>query len=177
MEEELSIDGPLWQFALAFYGREGVADACLKLQELVGADVNILIFSIYAATCHRYLLGPAQFERVDSLVQPWRSEVVVALRRIRVRLRTGPLPAPNFGTETLRSQIKTAEILAERIELAMLSQWLEAEVPLTTSSIDLAQILKTAIDFFISRGAADMSMQGAEIDSAIKILVLAADQN
>lgn len=175
MEEEFLIDGPLWQFALTFYGREGVANACLKLQELADADVNILIFSIYAATHHHCLLGPVQLAQADAVVQPWRSDVVAALRRLRVRLRTGPSPAPNSNTEVLRSQIKAAELLAERIELAVLAKWLDMEAPSTTSSIDLAHVLRTAVDFFISRGAADMSMHGAEIDSAIKVLALAAD--
>lgn len=175
MDEEFPIDGPLWQFALAFYGREGVANACLKLQELVGADVNVLIFSIYAATHHHCLLGPAQLEQADAVVQPWRSDVVVALRRVRVRLRTGPSPAPNANSEALRNQIKAAELLAERIELAVLSKWLEAEAPSTASSIDLTHVLRTTVDFFMSRGTADMSAHGADIDSAILVLVHAAD--
>ncbi len=174
MDDDFSIDGPLWQFALTFYGREGVANACLKLQELVGVDVNVLIFSIYAATHHHCLLGPVQLAQADAVIQPWRSDVVVALRRVRVRLRTGPLPAPNSNTEALRSQIKAAELLAERIELAVLSKWLEAETPSTISLIDPADVLRTAVDFFISREAADASMHAAEIDSAIKVLALAA---
>jgi uncharacterized protein (TIGR02444 family) len=175
MDDELPIDGPLWQFALTFYGRAGVANACLKLQELAGADVNVLIFSIYAAIHHRCQLGPVQFAQADAAVQPWRSDVVVALRRVRIRLRTGPSPAPNSSTETLRSQIKAAELLAERIELAVLAKWLEAEALSTTSSIELTHVLRTAIDFFISREAVDLSIRGAEIDSAIKVLAFAAD--
>lgn len=175
MDEELPIDGPLWQFALTFYGRDGVANACLKLQELVGADVNVLIFSIYAARHHHCLLGPVQLAQADAIVEPWRSDVVVALRRLRIRLRTGPSPAPNSNTEILRSQIKAAELLAERIELAVLSKWLDVEAPPTTSSIDLTYALRTAVDFFVSQRAADTSMHSAEIDSAIKVLVLAAD--
>ncbi|HEY0220176.1 MAG TPA: TIGR02444 family protein [Afipia sp.] len=175
MDEEFPINGPLWQFALAFYGREGVPNACLKLQALVGVDVNILIFFIYAAIHRHYLLAPVQLAQADAAIQSWRSDVVVALRRIRIRLRTGPLPAPNFDTEVLRSQIKAAELFAERIELAILSKWLDAELRSTTSPIDLAHGLRTAVDFFISRGATDMSMHDAEIDSAIKALALAAD--
>jgi uncharacterized protein (TIGR02444 family) len=173
MDEDFSIDGPLWQFALAFYGREGVATACLKLQELAGADVNILIFSIYAATHRHCLLETADLSKVDAIVRPWRSDVVMALRRIRIRLRTGPSPAPNPETEVLRNQIKAAELHAERIELAVLSQWLESEKLATNPSIDLAYALRTAVDFFASREI-DASMHDAEIKAAIRVLVLAA---
>lgn len=172
MDEGLSIDGPLWQFALAFYGREGVANACLKLQELVGADVNVLIFSVYVATHHQCLLGPAQLARADAAVQSWRSDVVASLRRVRVRLRTGPSPAPNLSTEVLRSQIKASELLAEKIELAALSKWFEVEAPAAISSIDIAHALRIAIDFYISRHAVDMFTHGDEIESAIRALVL-----
>lgn len=174
MDENFPIDGPLWQFSLAFYGREGVANACLTLQKLVGADINVLIFSVYAATHHHCLLGPAQLAHADAVVQPWRSDVVVALRRVRVRLRTGPSPAPNFSTEMLRSQIKAAELLAEKIELAVLSKWLEVTAPSTTSAVDPAHALRAAVDFFALRQAVDMSLHDAEIDSALEALILAA---
>lgn len=170
MDEEFPIDGSLWQFALAFYGREGVANACLKLQELVGADVNVLIFSIYAATHHHCLLSTAQLAEADAAVQPWRSDVIVSLRRVRVRLRTGPSPAPNSSTEMLRTQIKAAELLAEKIGLAVLSKWFEVESPSMTRSIDLVHVLRAAIHFYISRHDVDMSVHGDEIESAINVL-------
>lgn len=174
MDEDFSIDGPLWQFALAFYGREGVAAACLKLQELAGADVNILIFSIYAAAQRRCVLEAAHFAKIDAVMRPWRSDVVVALRRVRVRLRTGPSPAPSPKTEVLRDQIKAAELHAERIELAVLSRWLESEKIATSSSIDLARVLRTAVDFFTSPET-DTSLHDSEIEAAIGALVFAAD--
>ncbi len=177
MDEDFPIDGPLWQFALAFYGREGVANACLKLQDLVGVDVNVLIFSIYAARHHRCFLGSVQLAQADAAIQPWRSDVVVSLRAVRVRLRTGPSPAPNSSTEALRSQIKAAELLAEKIELAALFKWLKAQLLFPSSSIDLTQVIRTAVDFFIARKAVDMAMHGAEIDAAIKALVMAAELN
>lgn len=174
MDDDFPIDGPVWEFALAFYRREGVAAACLKLQEVTGADVNILILSLYAAIQHHCLLETAHLAKVDAIVRPWRSDVVVALRSIRVRLRTGPSPAPNSRTEALRNQIKAAELQAECIELAMLSRWFESEKPAMASSIDIAHVLRTAVDFFAS-SKVDASRPDAEIEAAIAVLVLAAD--
>ncbi|MFB3151067.1 MAG: TIGR02444 family protein, partial [Alphaproteobacteria bacterium] len=37
-------DNPCWDFALVVYRRDGVAEACLALQESQGVDVNVLLF-------------------------------------------------------------------------------------------------------------------------------------
>jgi hypothetical protein len=40
------IDNPFWDFSLALYAKEGVADACLLLQDKLGYDVNLLLLDI-----------------------------------------------------------------------------------------------------------------------------------
>ncbi len=53
-----------WRFSLALYGRPGVADSCLKLQDEAGADVNLL------------LLG---FWRAEQGLAPWTAAEIAAL--------------------------------------------------------------------------------------------------
>jgi hypothetical protein len=62
-------------------------------------------------------------------VRDWRHDIVQALRRVRTRLKAGPSPAPSPATERLRNRIKAAELEAEQIELAVLSDWLERRSP------------------------------------------------
>ncbi len=40
----LVLDSALWKYALVFYAREGVSDACLPLQDEAGVDIVELIF-------------------------------------------------------------------------------------------------------------------------------------
>lgn len=109
---------PLWDEAVALYGRPGVAEACLFLQDRLGADVPLLLFAAWLGLRGRALGDEA--ERVEDEVAAWREEVVRPLRAIRRRLRSGPPPAPDAETEALRETIKRAELAAEKLELARL---------------------------------------------------------
>ncbi|MFI4997886.1 MAG: TIGR02444 family protein [Hyphomicrobiales bacterium] len=119
------LDTELWRFALSFYGREGVAPACLALQERLAVDVNVLLFGIFALLKQGIALEAEDLDAVGALVHDWQAEIVKGLRHIRTRLKSGPSPAACAATEELRNSVKSVEIAAERIELAMLAGWLE----------------------------------------------------
>ena len=55
-----SVASPFWQFSLAFYRQPGVADACIRLQEEAGVDVNLLLFLLWQASLKRGLFLPAR---------------------------------------------------------------------------------------------------------------------
>ena len=44
---------PFWNFSLELYAGEGVAEACLDLQERRGCDVNILLFCCWLGASGR----------------------------------------------------------------------------------------------------------------------------
>jgi uncharacterized protein (TIGR02444 family) len=109
----------LWNFAVALYGRPGVSEACLALQDDGGVDVPVLL---YGAWLGRQGIGLSQQDvaEIAGSVAAWREEVIVPLRRLRKRLKGGPAPAPSARTDRLRNTIKSAELSAEQIELEML---------------------------------------------------------
>ena len=109
----------LWDFAVRLYGMPGIADACLSLQEESGVDVPVLLFSAWLAD-RSVPLPESEMLRIAAVVADWQQEVVLPLRTIRRRLKSGPRPAPDQQTESLRNTIKGAELSAERIELATL---------------------------------------------------------
>jgi uncharacterized protein (TIGR02444 family) len=109
--------GDLRGFAIALYGREGVASACLDLQERLGLDVNLLLFGAWLAAERSVALTPAQIAAARDEVAAWHDEVVKPLRAVRRQLRTGPAPAPSPRTDELRKSIQAIEIAAELIEL------------------------------------------------------------
>lgn len=123
-----NLDNALWRFVLPFYSRDGVAPACLTLQERLGVDVNILLFTIFAQVERGILLERSDLEAIDALVRDWRSDVIQPLRRIRSRMKSGPSPAPSPITEPLRNRIKAAELEAEKIEITMLADWLDRQL-------------------------------------------------
>ena len=113
-----------WQFSLAFYARPGVADACLRLQDDAGADVNVMFYALFLAMQSRQI-GRADAARIDALIKTWREAAVVPLRTLRRRLKTGIEPFPAATTEELRNAVKRIELEAERLE----QEWLEQLAP------------------------------------------------
>lgn len=111
----------LWSWSLRVYGRPGVAAACLEAQDRHGADVNLLLWAAWTGAEHGHLLTAGEVAAAREAVVGWHREVVVPLREVRRRLKTGPVPAPDADTEALRTRIKATELEAERIEQAVLA--------------------------------------------------------
>ncbi|MBI3702368.1 MAG: TIGR02444 family protein [Rhizobiales bacterium] len=136
------LDTPLWAFALAVYGSDGVADDCLDLQERLGLDVNILLFAAFLGTVEGVGLEVSDIAAASAEVAHWQAEIVRPLRHVRRTLK--PMRA-----EGLRAQVKAAELEAEKIEMAMLWQWSRAELAGRQRADDvLAANLRTVLEFY-----------------------------
>jgi uncharacterized protein (TIGR02444 family) len=103
--------------AIALYGSGTVAPACLLLQDEAGLDVNVLLFAAWMGARRRVALGESGVRRAAAYVADWHREVVLPLRVVRRKLKTGPAPAPTARTNSLRTELKAAELSAELIEL------------------------------------------------------------
>lgn len=119
----LKLDGSLWRFALSFYARPGVAEACLALQEAGGIDVIQLIALAYADAILDAPLSAGDMATLRRESAPWRDATVLPLRALRRFLKP---PREGFPEEKeqLRDKVKAAELMAEQIQLAMIEEWL-----------------------------------------------------
>jgi len=104
-----------WRFSLSFYGDQAVADACLRLQDDAGADVNVLLFLMWRAADRRRL-SEAEVAAMDEAVSGWRAEVVAPLRRVRRWLKHHPGPVAAEDAEALRREVKRIELEGERLQ-------------------------------------------------------------
>lgn len=166
-----------WQFSLAVYMHGNVSDHCLALQQRLGLDVNILLMMLWAARLWGCAPAPQQIEDADSMVRSWREEVILPLRKLRTRLKSGPSPAPDAMTNEFRENIKRLELDAERREQDVLAQWVREQIPdprlsacpqdgsitgeMTTSNEMLAVLEQTAV-----RVIAYFEGKSANIDAA-----------
>lgn len=107
------------QFALELYGSEGVAAACLYLQNRHVLDVNLVLFAAFIGARRRQMPTTSCLDAARSRVDAWHREVVRPLRAVRQRLKTGP--APDELTTRLRGKLQQVEIDAELIELDQLA--------------------------------------------------------
>ncbi|MDN3556058.1 TIGR02444 family protein [Halomonas maura] len=105
---------PLWDFALALYGRPGVEAACLHLQDDAGVDVVELLWR-----CWLYHHGLASGEAPEA-VRRWQAEVTAPLRRRRRALKEEARHRADVAA--LRERLKASELEAEREALSRLAQ-------------------------------------------------------
>ena len=101
-----------WSFSLDFYGRPGIAEACLELQDRHGLDVNLVLYCCW----HGDILTHARLQAAIDLTAPWRAELVQPLRALRRRLKPGFPPFPEADVQALRKRIADAELEAERLQ-------------------------------------------------------------
>lgn len=157
----------LWDFALDYYQRDGVAAACLELQDRGDVDVNILIHALWRAVIRGETIAQREIADADAGVAAWREDIVLALRAIRRTLKSGPSPAPSEATEKLRGRVKAVELDAEHIELDTLEAMTPERVPLPDAS-DARRRAKSAVLHVLEHFAPGRSDQ---LSSAIEALI------
>lgn len=113
---------PFWDFSIAVYARDGVAPACLSLQERLGADINLLLFCCWVGASGRGVLTAKSLEQASAAIECWHDEVVRGLRAVRTRLKRDPDPAPPGLSTPLRKHVGAAELEAEHIEQLILAE-------------------------------------------------------
>jgi uncharacterized protein (TIGR02444 family) len=125
MPEAGDTAGEFWAFSLDFYGRPGVAESCLALQDGEGKDVNIVLWCLWVGWSRRGRLSAEHVAHAKAAVAPWRRDVVVPLRSVRRALKGSAVP----GAAALRNDIKAAELESERLQHAILASLAPRQKP------------------------------------------------
>ncbi len=115
MTEPASSGSLFWRFSLQFYRLPGVAEACIKLQEEAGCDVNLLLFLLWHGALGRRL-SAAEVDELEQKIGPWRDLTVIPLRSIRRALKSPPGLVGAGSAEAFRTRIKAVELEAERLQ-------------------------------------------------------------
>jgi uncharacterized protein (TIGR02444 family) len=122
--------------------REGVSAHCLHVQDTYGVDVNVLLMSLYAATCLGRAPNANDVGGIDALTSDYRQNVVIPLRTARRFLKDIGLGAV---PESLRGDIKKSEVRAEQIQQGLLVRGLSA---LPERAAPAAQVARTVVEYF-----------------------------
>jgi uncharacterized protein (TIGR02444 family) len=115
---------PFWEFSLEVYGRPGVSEACIALQDGAALDVNLILFCLWCAVQGPGVLDPGDMQRALRVAAPWQDGVVApmrAARRAARKMKTGG-GAGLFAAAFQRDVLAT-ELSAERVE-----QWLLLDI-------------------------------------------------
>lgn len=140
----------LWRFSTAVYGRPGVKEACLALQD-AGLDVNIALWIVWTVITGR---DPAPaLAQAEDLSALWRTRVVQRLRDARDRLKTVPAFIDPDEAARLRQRVLATELDAERLQQTALAALAPGCPPLDDA--DLAAACRTRLAGYAARAGAD----------------------
>lgn len=143
-------ENPFWDFSLAVYARDGVAPACLSLQDRLGVDVNVLLYCCWIGSQFGTALDAAMVSRLVGKVSDWKSDVVEPLRSVRRALNSNLEGVPNERRETLRTDVKQLELQAERLEQDMLVNALEVPSKQARNNLDGRSCARHNIDCYLA---------------------------
>src|SRR5579872_1650640 len=116
---------PFWRFSLHFYKQAGVSDACIKLQDDVGVDVNLLLYLFWLASDGRQLTAD-EVRNLDGKVKSWRELTIIPIRDTRRKLKGAVTLLDPNKQEAFRNKVKAVELDAERLQQEALYEFTKA---------------------------------------------------
>jgi uncharacterized protein (TIGR02444 family) len=163
---------PFWTYSLRLYGQPQVQDACLKLQDEHGLDVNLVLFCIWCG-----LDGPGQLtaDELNTAIARggrWQKEVVERIRYIRRTLKQDPLGAHKEFIDFFRPRVQALELDGEHVEQLTLA----ASVPLergTRSRAAAESNLRTYLDrCAVCEGSQAAELVATVLNAALKLATM-----
>ena len=104
-----------WTYSLRFYNNPKTQSACLNAQFQLNADVNMILYILFKAQSGKRLNLNAIQEAVKD-INPWRFNIVVPLRQVRLSLKDYPYGLPDKDRARFRAAVKKIELTSERLQ-------------------------------------------------------------
>ncbi|MBU1375321.1 MAG: TIGR02444 family protein [Alphaproteobacteria bacterium] len=105
----------IWDWVLEAYGRPGVPEACLTLQDVHGQNTSLLLWAVRAEVKDAELLA-----RAAEATRAWERTALVPIREVRRALKAPQPPVDDVARLALREDVKGLELAAERLLLETL---------------------------------------------------------
>ncbi|MBE9555123.1 MAG: TIGR02444 family protein [Proteobacteria bacterium] len=137
---------PFWGWSLEIYGRPGVEETLLDLQDRLGLDVNLLLFACWTGATGRGRLAGGEWTRLIDGTADWRANVVEPLRAIRRHLKDlGDKPGATALYETIKALELEAEHAAQLAIACMATDIGESDVAAAIQIADASANLEGCI--------------------------------
>ncbi|MDQ0316839.1 TIGR02444 family protein [Amorphus orientalis] len=114
-------DHPFWTFSLETYGRPGVPEACLELQDRLVIDVNLLLFCLWSAKVGRSAFDAIEMADLIAETEDWHENVVKPLRKARRRMKRGANGVALDLVLDVRKRLAATEIETEHLEQLLIA--------------------------------------------------------
>ena len=140
-----------WDFSIRTYGCTEVPEACLTLQNSYGADVNILLFTLWYGHTRGTIDEPL-FVEILTFSERWSAQVVKPLRGVRSWLKTEGCEDQHIVQEdcqSYREKVKKLELAGEKIQQEVLQSMVAGYKEIDeTLQIQLASMLRNSEAYF-----------------------------
>jgi uncharacterized protein (TIGR02444 family) len=103
----------LWDWALTAYAADGVAEACLELQDSAGQNIPLLLWAAWCAAEGR-MPDEDALEAAGDTARAWQEIAIAPLRAVRRALKPRAPDLDDDAREAVRAQVKAVELEAER---------------------------------------------------------------
>jgi len=113
---ETAVSTPIWDFVLKYYGRKGVSEALIGLQDNQGIDVNMLLFLAWMAARGKCLAAD-DVKFVSTTSHAWQRSVVVPIRTVRRLLKENAPLVPAEAAAAFRKKVQAIELEGEQLQL------------------------------------------------------------
>ena len=113
---ETAVSTPIWDFVLNYYGRKGVSDALIGLQDNHGIDVNMLLFLMWMAAQGK-CVATEDVKFVSTTSHAWQRAVVVPIRAVRRLLKENAPLVPAEAAAAFRKKVQAIELEGEQLQL------------------------------------------------------------
>ena len=113
---ETAVSTPIWDFVLNYYGRKGVSDGLIGLQDNHGIDVNMLLFLMWMAAQGK-CVATEDVKFVSTTSHAWQRAVVVPIRAVRRLLKENAPLVPAEAAAAFRKKVQAIELEGEQLQL------------------------------------------------------------
>jgi uncharacterized protein (TIGR02444 family) len=103
----------LWDWSLKAWAADGVAEACLELQDSAGQNIPLLLWAAWCAAGGR-IPDEDALEAAGDTARAWQETAVAPLRAVRRALKPRAPDLDDEAREAVRAMVKAVELEAER---------------------------------------------------------------
>lgn len=107
-----------WRYSASLYGRPGVREKCLRLQDEAGADINLLLFCCWAGLRAGRALNREDIQGLLEATGDWQEGAIDPIRGLRRELKG--LTGLTAGSGFVYDAIKRCELDAEKVKQRLL---------------------------------------------------------
>lgn len=156
-----------WEFSLALYCREAVANACLSLQDRRGADVNLVLAICWLARSG-YAVNDAALESGLAATAAWSESTLRPLRAVR-RSLVSFAEVDADDRQSIKHGLLAVELEAERVSQRKIVAAL-AEHMNGLSTEPARNVAAIGLDLYAAKLGAAEPQDRADLDAILAAL-------